>query len=103
MLTPYPGALSTEALRDMAGFFRGTIAAPVAVHAAWELVGYGLGQGFPGMQHSADVVPGVLPTGEEAAKVFDDAASHEAGPMIMLPWGLILSLAWAVIQKFLKK
>jgi len=53
-MIPYPETLPTDALMTLLDVVRGKIDASKAVHAAWNLLGFGLAQGFPLQQGIGD-------------------------------------------------
>lgn len=53
-MIPYPETLPTDALMTLLDVVRGKTDASKAVHAAWNILGYGLSQGFPVQQGIGD-------------------------------------------------
>lgn len=53
-MVDYPASLPTDALLTLLDVVRGKTDASKAVHAAWNVLGYGLAQGFPVQQGIGD-------------------------------------------------
>ncbi len=106
-LAPYPTSLSIEAITDCAGYFRGTVPVNVAVHGAYELLGYALGNFLPdALAPSMTTVPGLgtaLPSGEVAAVLIESAARPTATAAVGFPWLTLIALAMQILSQFLGK
>jgi hypothetical protein len=53
-MVEYPLSLPTDALMTLLDVVRGKVDASKAVHASWNILGYGLAQGFPIQQGIGD-------------------------------------------------
>ena len=65
-MVDYPNSLPTDALITLLDVVRGKIDSSKAVHAAWNLLGFGLSQGFPLQQGIGDASDGAIAEAIEA-------------------------------------
>jgi len=56
-MVDYPDSLSTDALMTLVDVARGKVDKSLGIQAAWNLLGFGLGQGFPIQQGFGDAEP----------------------------------------------
>lgn len=114
MLTPYPQTLNMEALaifgKAAALLAQGKMSeidSNQALHAAWEVQGYGMNVWKPDPVKFGAVPP--LTAGDIAAvakQCEETCAAQAAGtmsaaPLGIFPWGTAISVAMAIIQWYL--
>lgn len=99
-LYAYPTGLNTHAVADVAGYFRGTVPLEHAVHAAWELAGYGLSVWVPDAGHVT--LAAELPQGEEAAKAVE-ALLPATAARTEISWPTILALVLKILEAWLHR
>ena len=91
-MVAYPVELPLDAVTVLLGYVRGNAPATnAAVHAAWNLAGYGMGKGLPTVQAYGDG---------------DDLVDDEAALQSLLseaPQGILLSVAIGVAIKIAMK
>ena len=99
MLTPYPDTLSIEAVKAVAGYFRGGVPLVTAAHAAWDLQGYAMGTALPDLGPCA----GEMPKGEDAANVIETLLHEARAPGAFIPWATIIALLLQLIAAYFKR
>jgi len=97
-MVDYPLSLPTDALMTLLDVVRGKIDASKAVHAAWNLLGFGLAQGFPLQQGIGDSSDGATAEALEALIAHDNP---EAVGFPSLALGIVLKLAVKIILESL--
>lgn len=103
-LLPYPAAFPQEALLMMLDKFRGKeVSAPELVHAAWNVVGYGLSQSLGGGAMVANDVPEGVSDADLIATALRqhgvEVDGENATSFTFVPWMLIVSVAVKLIVK----
>jgi hypothetical protein len=93
-MVEYPLSLPTDALMTLLDVVRGKVDASKAVHAAWNILGYGLSQGFPVQQGIGDSSDA---TTAEALEVLIAHDNPEAVGFPALALGIVLKLAVKII------
>jgi hypothetical protein len=97
-MVEYPLSLPTDALMTLLDVVRGKVDTSKAVHAAWNILGYGLAQGFPiqqGIGDSSDAATA------EALEVLIAHDHPEAVGFPALALGIVLRLALKIIMESL--
>jgi len=97
-MVDYPLSLPTDALMTLLDVVRGKIDASKAVHAAWNLLGFGLAQGFPLQQGIGDSSDGATAEALEVLIAYDHP---EAVGFPSLALGIVLRLALKIIMESL--
>lgn len=105
-LTPYPATLNFEAVRNVAGYFRGKTDLFLAAHSAWDLAGYVMGMAMPNFAAVGQPAPPEedLPSGEEAALVVEQLLTPfrnqgiSGMPPTALSWGVIFLLLLRILK-----
>ena len=106
-LLPYPSTLPQEALMMMLDKFRGKeVNTPDLVNAAWNVVGYALGQSVGGGQMVAGDVPEDASDADVIASVLKQYGSLDNGPektvtFTFIPWIVVAKIAVKLIVKLL--
>ena len=91
-MVDYPLSLPTDALMTLLDVVRGKIDASKAVHAAWNVLGYGLAQGFPVQQGIGDH------SDAATAQALEALIAHDNPEAVGFP-----SLAFAIALKLALK
>jgi len=94
-MVDYPLSLPTDALMTLLDVVRGKIDASKAVHAAWNLLGFGLAQGFPiqqGIGDSSDAA-----TAEAIEALLASQSPQAAIGFPSLAFSIVLKLAVKII------
>ena len=97
-MIPYPETLPTDALMTLLDVVRGKTDASKAIHAAWNVLGYGLAQGFPVQQGIGDSSDAATIEALEALIAHDNPESV-GFPALAL--GIVLRLALKIIMESL--
>jgi len=97
-MVEYPLSLPTDALMTLLDVVRGKIDASKAVHAAWNILGYGLAQGFPVQQGIGDSSDAAT---AEALTVLIAHDHPEAVGFPALAFSIVLKLALKIIMESL--
>ena len=92
-MVEYPLSLQTDALMTLLDVVRGKVDASKAVHAAWNILGYGLAQGFPVQQGIGDSDGATA----EALEILIAYDHPEAVGFPSLALGIVLKLALKII------
>jgi len=103
-MVDYPLSLPTDALMTLLDVVRGKIDASKAVHAAWNLLGFGLAQGFPLQQGIGDSSGGDSSDGATAEAIEALLASQSPQAAIGFPslaFSIVLKLAIKIIMESL--
>jgi len=98
-MVEYPLSLPTDALMTLLDVVRGKVDASKAVHAAWNILGYGLAQGFPIQQGIGDSSDGTIVEAIEA--LLGNRGPQEAVGFPSLALGIVLKLAVKIILESL--
>lgn len=112
-LLPYPSSFPQEALMMMLDKFRGNeVNTPDLINAAWNVVGYGLGQSMGGGKIFAGSLP-QYDSGEVSdAEVIEMALknngvdvgeSYQKSSVTFVPWFLLAQIALKLIAKVILK
>lgn len=88
----YPASLPTDALLTLLDVVRGKIDSSKAIHAGWNILGYGLSQGFPVQQGIGDY------SEEEASEALQILIADDHPEAVGFP-----SVAFAVVLKLALK
>jgi hypothetical protein len=94
-MVDYPLTLSTDALMTLLDVVRGKVDASKAVHAAWNILGYGLAQGFPIQQGIGDSSDGAIVEAIEA--LLGNQGPQAAIGFPSLAFSIVLKLAMKII------
>jgi hypothetical protein len=94
-MVDYPLSLPTDALMTLLDVVRGKIDASKAVHAAWNLLGFGLAQGFPLQQGIGDSSDGA--TAEAIEALLASQSPQAAIGFPSLAFSIVLKLAMKII------
>jgi hypothetical protein len=97
-MVDYPLSLPTDALMTLLDVVRGKIDSSKAVHAAWNLLGFGLAQGFPIQQGIGDHSDAATAEALEVLIIFDNP---EAVGFPALAFSIVLKLALKIIMESL--
>jgi hypothetical protein len=97
-MVDYPLSLPTDALMTLLDVVRGKIDASKAVHASWNILGYGLAQGFPVQQGIGDHSDAATAEALEALIAHDHP---EAVGFPALAFSIVLKLALKIIMQSL--
>lgn len=106
-LLPYPSSFPQEALMMMLDKFRGNeVNTPDLINAAWNVVGYGLGQTMGGGKIVAGDVPEDASDADIIASVLKQYGSLDNGPentvtFTFIPWIVVAKVAIKLIVKLL--
>ena len=105
-LIPYPASIPPESLGLIVDALRGKPDVPRSVHAAWHVVGYGLGQLVPdpGVALAAGRVTPL--TDAQAADYLAGVAAPEgafAAPAAAIPWSLVVPVVLRLIERWLSR
>ncbi len=99
-LYAYPESLPTHAFAVLVDAVRGTMppeGTTHVVHAAWEVLGFGLSMGLP----DHPIILGGPPVSDMEAGHILTAASKESDPKSgAIPWAVILQIAFELLQRF---
>jgi hypothetical protein len=98
-MVDYPLTLSTDALMTLLDVVRGKVDSSKGVHAAWNILGYGLAQGFPIQQGIGDSSDGAIVEAIEA--LLGNQGPKEAVGFPSLALGIVLKLAVKIILESL--
>ena len=94
-MVEYPLSLPTDALITLHHVVRGKVDASKAVHAAWNILGYGLAQGFPIQQGIGDSSDGATAEAIEALLASQSPPAAIGFPS--LAFSIVLKLAMKII------
>lgn len=97
-MVEYPLTLPTDALMTLLDVVRGKTDTSKAVHAAWNILGYGLAQGFPIQQGIGDSSDAATAEAIEALIAYDHP---EAVGFPAVALGIVLRLALKIIMESL--
>ena len=98
-MVEYPLCLPTDALITLLDVVRGKVDASKAVHAAWNILGYGLAQGFPIQQGIGDSSDAATVQALEALIACQE--NPEAVGFPALAFSIVLKLALKIIMESL--
>lgn len=94
----YPNELPLDAVTVLLGYIRGKAPATAdAVHAAWEILGYGLGKGLP-----TQLAYGESEPNEEAAleTLLNDSEAPQ-GILISVAIGVAIKIAMRILKEII--
>lgn len=97
-MVDYPNSLPTDALMTLLDVVRGKIDSSKAVHAAWNLLGFGLAQGFPLQQAIGDSSDGAT---AEAIEALLASQNPDAIGFPAVAYSIVLKLALKIIMESL--